>query len=127
MNRDYVSFEIASELKSIGYNKHCDDVYSEFDKTRVYDEQFIVEGEKIPAPLYQQVFTWFEENHSMFVERSIETSTNEILNIVYKIKSWKFPPVEVEFNDYDERFDKTKSELKCIEKLIEIVKNKQNA
>jgi len=80
----------------------------------------------IAAPLWQQAFTWFEEIHNIFVERRIDTSVNEILDISYHLKSWRFKPVEIEFENPYDSFDKEKSKLACLKKIIEIVKNAEN-
>jgi hypothetical protein len=55
----------------------------------------------------------------------IDTNVNEIMDITYTIKSWKFPPIEIKFENPYDCFDKNKSELICIDKIIEIIKNNQ--
>ncbi len=80
MNKEFVSYEIAKELKELGFdepcfknsehkkkcenkidgncplhNIHCGSPNCEIDKTI----------EPIPLPLYQQVFKWFRNKHKM--------------------------------------------------------------
>ena len=57
------------------------------------------------------------------VQRVVDTNVNEILDITYTIKSWKFPPIKVEFENVYDCFDKHKSELICIDMIIELLKN----
>jgi hypothetical protein len=128
--KDFAPHEQSLDLKQLGFDEPC--------LAKYINKQFSmnVEGEWykhnsneitngwISAPQYQQCFRWFEDNQSMFVERIITTNANEIMDIEYNIKSWRFPTVTIEFDDPYDSFDKNKAELACLTKLIEIVKTK---
>ena len=129
MEKEFVLYEQALALKELGFDEPCfthylkgnllnnvilgDTLNSKFDNIRV------------SAPLYQQAFRWFEDNQSMFIERIVTTNANEIMDIEYNIKSWRFPTITIEFDDSYDSFDKNKSELDCLIKLISIVKEKE--
>ena len=128
MSKDFIPHQEALELKELGFNESCFgkyDIYGVFDHKLFYHNHD-VETEYVgcSAPLYQQAFRWFENNHSMFIERIVTTTVNEILDIEYHIKSWKFNHITIEFNNPYDCFDKKEAELACLRKLIEIVKNK---
>jgi len=76
----------------------------------------------IHAPLYQQAFEWFEKEHNIFVDRTTHTSVNEVLGFDYKLKSWRFPPITIEFEEPYDEFDREKANIACLNKLIEIIK-----
>ena len=117
MNKEFAPYEQALALKELGFNEPCFAVYSEHDKTRVYEESSIVEGLKIQAPLYQQAFYFFREKYNLFasIEYSTTTQTDFVITINKK-----------EVNDARDEDYKTyeEAELACLIKLIEIVKEK---
>ena len=130
MNKEFLPYEQSLSLKELGFNKPClwfydnngDDGFVEF----LSNENGIVNNninDIVTSPLFQQAFKWFEDNHGFFVERKIETNVNEIIDIEYQIKSWKFKPITITFENPYDSFDKDKAELQCIKKLIEIVKD----
>jgi hypothetical protein len=137
MNKEFIPFEQSLALKELGFDEPCLAFYynnstnqlSEPLSTWVIVEDYRnglqVSHVKCTAPLFQQSFDWFEKNHSIFVQRMIDTNVNEIMDITYTIKSWKFPPIEIKFENPYDCFDKNKSELICIDKIIEIIKNNQ--
>lgn len=76
--------------------------------------------EVFTAPLYQQAFRWFRENHGLSFEcRTPDGFDGRWFPGIHKIKGFG--------NYYDnDGFDTYKeAELACLRKLIEIVKSKQ--
>jgi hypothetical protein len=123
MNKDFVPHEESLELKELGFNEPCFAVYSEHDKTRVYEESSIVEGLKIQAPLYQQTFRWFREKHDLLSDVGISANRKNdtkkwMYSIIYLDKNTYIYSEET-YNTYEE------AELACLKKLIEIVKNNE--
>ena len=138
LNDDFVPYEQALALKALGYDKQCFKKSVHKKKCDNKDEKGncplhnIFCGypdceidktiEQIGIPLWQQAFRFFEEEHSIFIDRRIATSANEILGIDYYLKSWKFRPIIIKFeNPYDD-LDEQKAQIACLKKLIEIVK-----
>ena len=131
MNKEFVNYEQALTLKELGFDEHCIGWYNpqvnykEVTTDKYWAYHLTGDWKNFrPAPLYQQVFRWFEDNQSMFIERIVTTNANEIVDIEYNIKSWRFPTITIEFDDSYDSFDKNKAELACLIKLIEIVKEK---
>ncbi len=124
MEKEFVPYEQALALKELGFDEPC---LSKYDNEGMFYNNILNRSSitgQVASPLYQQAFRWFEDNQSMFVERIVITNVNEVTGIEYNIKSWKFTPITIEFNNPYDSFDKNKAELKCLKRLIEIVKNK---
>jgi hypothetical protein len=115
MNKEFIPYEQALELKELGFDEPC-----------YYDYNFGGEITNkwsiglIPAPLYQQAFRWFREKYNL------------ICGVQYmgknKINWWDIYVVGHYNIHYEEMCMKHQSyeeaELECLKKLIEIVKNK---
>jgi len=135
MSKHFLNYKESLELKELGFNEFC---YGHIDPHEYVDSSYspLCMGEYnmepneddtdtlVACPMFFQVFEWFESKHSMFIDRSIMTNVNEIMSIEYRIKSWKFAPVEVEFDSQYDSFDLDKAQLACVRKLIEILKTK---
>ena len=127
MKKEFVTYEIDSELKKLGFDEPC---FGRYDgrgknKGKIWYEMPNSGQDTIPvgdvlAPLYQQVFGWFEDNYSYFVDIKTDTTPNEILGFDYTIKSWKFPPMYFDFFK-----DKREGNIAVIKKMIEMVKKEK--
>ena len=127
MDKEFIPYEQALELKELGFDEECLGYYhttlssSDVDLVIVKTPNRFYYLIKIPeyfdtlAPLYQQAFRWFRENG---IDYSI---------VPMRIGGWKEYQyviftldeiVETGFDTYEE------AELACLKKLIEIVKNK---
>ena len=146
INKDYVPYEQALSLKELGFDKPCyanmfdhskPDIEHGHNRIRYYSPEhadnfnkefdFGAENCKdlfVSIPLYSQALNWFEDEYSIFVERRVATSVNEIMDIEYYLKSWRFPPIEIVFENPIDAFDRDKANITCIKKLIETVKEK---
>jgi len=131
MEKEFLPYEESLTLKELGFDEPCFGYFSkEHDNKLIISDPYyasiLIKNDCLPTPLYQQAFDWFEQKHSMFIARSVNTTVNEILNISYYVESWKFSPVEVEFNEnpYDS-FDNVKARIACVRKLIELVKKEK--
>ena len=97
MEKEFVTYEIALELKELGFDEPCFGAW-------VNNELFITENEnpkiqslsinQCTAPLYQQAFRFLREKYGLEDDFSM-------------------------FNFYEE------AELECLKKLIELVKEKK--
>jgi hypothetical protein len=126
MNKDFVEYEEALELKGLGFDEPCFGVYATKDgyvRKSAYDEN----GD---APTYSQAFRWFREKHKLngetpylpnvekygIVASDMTIKPKELLNN----ENFK-RGVEVtnNFAKYDTHEE---AELACLKKLIKIVK-----
>ena len=146
MTKEFVTYEQALALKELGFNEKCmaSDYYAdgkilieypedgitntEHDKlTEECNDEFDEIGEdKIEygatIPLYQQAFRWFREKHELYQAVYADKRADE-LTLLYKVHVYK---LDEELSEYAYRWFKTyeEAEQACLDKLIEIVKNK---
>jgi hypothetical protein len=136
---EFIPYEQALELKELGFDEECLDVYNMHGKLwgMRLERQSIVDS-ACSAPLYQQAFRWFREKYGLHFLSYSKTTFESYLDDEYPEEIWicrilsntHFSPnkgifVNTEngllinhFHSYEE------AELACLKKLIEIIKNK---
>ena len=62
MNKEFIPYEQALELKELGFDEGCLARYFEDGKSIFYTQSKIFK-DCIPAPLYQQAFRWFRKKY----------------------------------------------------------------
>ena len=130
MNKEFIPYEQALELKELGFIDRClgyygkgpygeyiryghhglanNDMFISLDKKKQHTDL-------AAAPLYQQAFKWFREKHGYAgIPNPFGYELLDMDDINYE---WVCFFEEVS-NNYEE------AELACLKKLIEIVKNK---
>jgi hypothetical protein len=133
MEKEFIPYEQALELKELGFDEPCFGKYlsslqsdwkvyelilemgmnEEFEDNR---NTYLLE-EACSSPTYSQAFRWFREKHNLWqivMQNTDKDWTYDILPII-GIKDYQLFDV---FDSYPE------SELACLKKLIEIVKEK---
>jgi hypothetical protein len=106
MTQEFVPYQLALELKQLGFDEPCFGTASDIDITLKSD---------IKMPLYQQAFRWFRDNHK---HNGIVEGCKK-----YGFEWCIYPDIEHyikqpnNFNTYEE------AELACLTELIEIVKS----
>ncbi len=130
MNKEFVPYEESLELKELGFDEPCLFGYNQDDENKLLTVPQLSSYEinsgknsdvskinKVTAPLYQQVFRWFRENHGLWqivMQNTDKDWTYDILPII-GITDYRLFDV---FDTYEE------AELHCLKKLIKIVKGK---
>lgn len=124
MKEEFIPYEHALALKELGFNEPCMAIYYSKDKSfswyhhkdHTNDEPALDSGEfNISAPLYQQAFRWFREEHglnSYIYQRS---------NITYRGVIHKNMKIAVNYTSDSSNYEE--AEQACLNKLIEIVKH----
>jgi hypothetical protein len=108
MNKEFIPYEQALELKELGFDEPC---LAWHNSGRFFKDNYNNINSKMDfdyccaLPLYQQSFRWFREKYNLFI--SITHYENG-----YSINDLR------RFDTYEE------AEFACLKKLIEIVKNK---
>ena len=132
MNKEFIPYEQALELKELGFDEECgafyfkdlENIYQKCCEWFVSNDDAYYYGEKIlcVAPLYQQAFRWFREKHNLkggilYIGGLKPETTWWDIYVVghYNIE---YNEMEMKYQPYEE------AELECLKKLIETVKNK---
>jgi len=124
MNKEFISYEQALELKELGFNEPCFATYDEDIELELQDFEQTYDtfpSHIIAVPLYQQAFRWFRKRHKLWAY-NIPYSSGK-----YCIEIWRL----VEGDDYVKtKEDRVimdnweEAELSCLNKLIELIKTK---
>jgi len=125
MEKEFIPYEQALALKELGFNEPC---FGRFDgrgkhKGKIWYEMPNTGQDSIPvgdvlAPLYQQAFRWFREKHDLQAEIIWRS---DMKFFCYKTCKFKYDSHDFSKDDY-KTYEEAK--LKCLKKLIEIIKNK---
>jgi hypothetical protein len=123
MNKEFVPYEQALELKELGFDEPCFKFWF-LEKGKENFELInsattgAFFGVQFKAPLYQQTFRWFREKYNLYAA-------------IYPIKQhWECDvrhtnkDVNSSMFTWDNNFTYEEAELACLNKLIQIVKNK---
>lgn len=120
MEKEFIPYEIALELKELGFDEHCFGYFYTEDKffeTKIKNSE-LEEECSISAPTFSQAFKWFREKYGYFIVPQVEIQINKI-NVHFLIIKFAENKVRTKkSNTYEE------AELECLKKLIEIVTNK---
>ena len=132
LEKEFVPYELTLELKKLGFDEEClkhyckhwkDDLPYLRDQSHPSYPEHWQENTTINAPLWQQAFDWFREKHNLTSEQSIEqhrrkTDKKWMYSITWLIEDAMYTHSKITYSSYQE------ARLACLEKLIEIVKNK---
>jgi hypothetical protein len=125
MNKEFIPYEQALALKELGFDEPCIAYYEPNNKEvfvvgvlQRYNDPTLLRLKDFCVPTYSQAFRWFRENHSLFpyVEYFLEEKFDYV--IVSKMYDKPIDYLDGKFETYEE------AELACLNKLIEIVKEK---
>jgi len=137
LESNFVPYQIAFDMKSIGFDEPCIAFYflnreeqSEYEsKYKLNKEELIYaeeggfwynsnsEEDRISAPLYQQAFSFFREKYGLYswINMELGATTTFCWAITGENKGTEYKAF---FKTHKE------AELECLKKLIEIVKEK---
>ena len=132
MEKEFVPYEQSLELKDLGFDEPCF-IYWVYDGVEITystshnksgwsiigfkNSQMLKKAGLCTAPTFSQAFRWFREKYNYDV--SIKKRKFEIEKLeIYEESDPDYYFTDFPFDSYEE------SQLKCLKKLIEIVKQK---
>jgi hypothetical protein len=128
MTKEFVTYEQALALKELGFDEPCFAVYYDTKEFKTYtgvwvkfNSEFNGKG-VMSAPLYQQAFRWFRDVHEL---EGVSQKADSFS--WFKFCIWKYTSNgKHRVNDAFDFEHKTYEEVEsvCLDKLIEICKNK---
>ena len=118
MEKEFVPYELALKMKALGFDEPCFGHYSNGELVYSSHTNNNMQRFRYSAPLYQQAFRWFREKYSY---QSFISPSNELTYLAYDftLKGFDGYFKSKQFKTYEE------AELECLEKLIEIIEEKQ--
>jgi hypothetical protein len=125
MNKEFVPYELALELKQLGFDEPCFAFYDESLYFPNNENQYgtfcnqKLDASSCSAPTYSQAFRWFRDKHNL------RCQINYIGGLINETTWWDISVIghyntnpkewEMKYQPYEE------AELACLKKLIEIV------
>ena len=128
MNKEFIKYEQALELKELGFDYQCVNYYSHYGNGQVHLNNLVLcskigvetnNDKGILAPLYQQAFRWFREKYGLCSWITMELGNKSTFCWVLSGEHTS-TQYAAYFHTYEE------AELACLKKLIEIVKSKKD-
>jgi len=124
MNKEFIPYEQALELKELGFDEPCMFPYHRnnteyIDSSHIELANYNATEKLVSAVLYQQAFRWFREKYNL-------ASYIEAVEIAYEdgyLYKPEIPKSDVFFEKYINSYEE--AELACLKKLIEIVSSKK--
>jgi hypothetical protein len=124
MDKEFVPYQEAFELKKLGFNEECFWWYG-FEKYLRKDRigtstnySYFLENKSCSAPLYSQAFRWFREKYSIHAWIINAEDNHNVFKPFFRGVNIHDQHLVDFYKTYEE------AELACLKKLIEIVKNK---
>jgi len=127
MNKEFIPYEQALELKALGFNEPCFCFFNP--KYSINDllfgnidgefDNWNIQKDLISAPLYQQAFRWFREKYE--ITYSIDGAKDYVTVSIDAQEYGEYGELDGAYDTYEE------AELACLKNLIEIVKGKEVA
>jgi hypothetical protein len=128
MEKEFVPYEIAGQLKELGFDEPC---FGYFDCER--DFQFVPNKKKfliceVARPTFSQVFRWFRDKHNLL--NIIDCYISTPLEWFIRIDKISNDSLDYKMDITEESEDKVyltyeEAEIACLGELIKITKNKQ--
>jgi len=116
MEKEFISYELALELKQLGFDEPCLAFYGRSKELIIHKcevTDFYTSSLQCLAPTYSQAFRWFRERYALCIvikpidDKNLELGYNLLKN---GLMMGSHPTYE-------------EAELACLQKLIEILQN----
>ena len=129
MEREFVEYTEALELKELGFNEPCFGFYDDIDDD--HPVSFIrieslcdkLKSSITLAPLYRQAFRWLREKHE--IEATTSCYYSKRLGVSYEEREYHCHIIRDGVTSKGPKYKTYEdAELVCLKKLIELVKNK---
>ena len=120
MEKYFVTYDQALALKELGFDEPCFGYYNMKKKFNMGDYTTKHWKSTCLAPLYQQAFRWFREEHGLWFRPDFydEMKTYDYQGSIHKLGRFS------SLASLDNHKTVEELESACIDKLIELIKNK---
>jgi hypothetical protein len=122
MEKEFIHYELALELKELGFDENCLAFYDKESKLIITGISKVRYSPKLWTPTFSQAFRWFREKYHIIGEVKFKggktTKTAWYDYVIYSEIDWNDENPNEQWKKHEE------AELECLKKLIEIVKEK---
>ena len=120
MNKEFVPYELALELKQLGFDEPCLATIDQTDFIHIKGTEYPIRGamiyDTIDCPTYSQAFRWFREKYGLCIV--IKPIDDKKLDLGYNLlKNGLIMNAHLTYEG---------AELACLRNLIKIVKEQTN-
>ena len=128
MEKEFIPYEQALEIKELGFNQPCFGYYTGDKKhlqLRPNMGRMNEPSDDVPtAPTFSQAFRWFREKYNLFCEIQIDrTAEPKFCFDIFQYEHFGNYK-EIRIGEWYLYRTQEEAELECLNKLIEIVKRK---
>jgi hypothetical protein len=121
MNKEFIPYEQALDLKELGFNEPCFGYYSNGNLVYGNHTNNMMQRFRYSAPTFSQAFRWFRGKYNLFgcIDLHVSTPLHWFIRIdKIDINDYLYHSEDgnIQYSTYEE------AELACLLKLIEIVK-----
>ena len=122
MEKEFIPYELALELKELGFNENCLAFYDKESKLIITGVAKLRYSPKLYTPTFSQAFRFFREKYHIIGEVKYKggktTKTAWYDYVIYSEIDWNDENPNEQWKKHED------AELECLKKLIEIVKEK---
>ena len=124
MKNEFVPYQQTTELKQLGFDQPCFAVYEDkkwqlVESKNSMSYELCLKTDTFPVPTFSQAFRWFREKYGYYADLFVDDDKTFGFMISSFVEEGVLEkPITRKINSHEE------AELKCLIKLIEIVKNK---
>ena len=131
MQEQFVPYELALELRELGFNEKCFSFY--WSTPSLKHHKYLESGirgevrfghfnneNRISAPLWQQAFDWFREKYNLHIIIDSNVNNSGYRCCIVNQNNNIYNNIDDRFNTYNE------ARLECLKKLIELCETQKN-
>jgi hypothetical protein len=122
MENEFINYTQALALKELGFDEPCFGYYRDYGTNKFYSGFVHLMPERFrctTAPLYQQAFRFLREKHGLYTDIFVDDNKTFGFMVTHFTSEGRVDsPVKYNHITYEE------AEQACLDKLIEIIKNK---
>ena len=122
MKNEFVPYQQTTELKQLGFDQPCFAVYEDkkwqlVESKNSMSYELCLKTDTFPVPTFSQAFRWFREKYGYYADLFVDDDkTFGFMISSFTEEGVLEKPITRQINSHEE------AELKCLIKLIEIVK-----
>jgi hypothetical protein len=133
MEKEFVPYDLSLRMKQLGFDEPCfgwylPEIVDKGNAASVILGSYLTKWNKfedrLSAPLYQQAFRWFREEHNLFILMQVGQHNGEYQTFYFNVIEYGVNKYKSLFRSETSKYTHEEAQLACLRKLIEIVEEK---